>query len=220
MSATTTPAPPCARTSWTPGYGWGSISAPRTRRPGTWGSAWPTGHSATTSSRSTGRDNWAPDRQPRITGRRWAGSLVRREQNRQVVDVPCRRKHRVPAHRGGITGARYLGRDEPGHHRGRERRAVPPGHPGKVLLRRPLRRLVVGVLAGGVGVDQPFAGRVDVHPAAEVAEPRLVLPVGSDRADADHPVEGRREELPVRVVIAGRRDQGELLMPFMEEVET
>src|SRR5215475_984301 len=161
----------------------------------------------------------AGPRVARITCRRWAGSLVRREQHRQVVDVLYRRQHRVPGRRSGITGARYLGRDEPGHHRGRERRAFPPGHPGKVLLRRPLRRLVVGVLAGGVGVDQPFAGRVDVHPAAEVAEPRLVLPVGSDRADADHPVEGRREELPVRVVIAGRRDQGELLMPFVEEME-
>src|SRR6516225_8456107 len=85
-------------------------------------------------------------------------SVLRRLEN------PC------PRLLSGTTTARYLGRDAPGDQRRGERRAVPPGHPAEDLLRRPLGRLLVGVYANGVRVDQAFAKGVHVHPVAIIAE--------------------------------------------------
>ena len=91
--------------------------------------------------------------------------------------------------------------------------------PSKVCLSRPFRRLAVGVKAGGIGVDHALPKRVHVHPVTVIAEPGPVLLVGPEGPHRDRPVEGRGPELPVRTVVARRRDQGDVAVPPAELAE-
>ena len=91
--------------------------------------------------------------------------------------------------------------------------------PGELALVADVRRLVAEERAGGVGVDQVGAERVDVDPAAEVGVVGTRA-VRVERTDRDRPGECRRpERQPVRVV-AGRGDEdGALLVaqPLLPE---
>ena len=81
------------------------------------------------------------------------------------------RKHCFARGLGGKAAGRHLLRDEPRDQRRGKRCAVPPSHPIEGLFRRLLRRLLVGIQPGGIGVDYAFTQRVNLHPIAKVAKP-------------------------------------------------
>jgi hypothetical protein len=107
----------------------------------------------------------------------------------------------------------HPGRDEPGHDRRGEGRPAPLRHARELP---PLPREggdVAGERAGGERVDQVLAGRVHVHPAAEVAEVRAAAPVGPERPDRDHSRERGRPLRQRALAVPRRGDTGDALVP-------
>src|SRR6266581_7180462 len=94
----------------------------------------------------------------------------------------------------------------------RERRAAPASHPVKLPLPAGIWRLVAGVHAGRESIDQVLAGRVDIDPAAMVAERSTAAPACRERAHGHHLREGRGPERPTVAVVACRGDEQHAFM--------
>jgi predicted MFS family arabinose efflux permease len=126
---------------------------------------------------------------------------------------PCLSQQGGGRIRGVLAAPGHPGRDEAGHDRRGEGRPAPLRH----ALERPFLPRegvdVAGERAGGERVDQVLAWRVDIDPAAVVAEVGAATPVRPERPDGYHsrgcgrPVRQRARAVP------RRDDAGDALVP-------